>query len=95
MIVGGNRIESATVLWTAGVAPSPILAKLGVKTDQAGRVCVGPFLDVPDKPGIFVVGDAAAVIVGPRGLNHNLDGAPGEGEYSPQSGSGLAMRRPR
>ena len=48
VIVGGNRIESATVLWTAGVAPSPILTKLGVKTDQAGRVCVGPFPDVPD-----------------------------------------------
>ena len=35
VIVGGNRIESAMVLWTAGVAPSPILAKFGVKTDQA------------------------------------------------------------
>jgi NADH dehydrogenase len=31
LIVGGNRIESATVLWTAGVAPSPILSMLDVK----------------------------------------------------------------
>jgi NADH:ubiquinone reductase (H+-translocating) len=60
VIVAGKRIESATVLWTAGVAPSPILSTLGVATDHAGRVCIGPFLEIPDKPGIFVVGDAAA-----------------------------------
>src|SRR5215469_8140904 len=53
-IVAGKRIESATVLWTAGVAPSPIVSTLGVNTDHAGRVCVGPFLEIPDKPGIFV-----------------------------------------
>jgi NADH dehydrogenase len=68
VIAAGKRIESATVLWTAGVAPSPILSMLGVKTDHAGRVCVGPFLDVPDKPGIFVVGDAATVTQGRRPL---------------------------
>ena len=28
VIVAGKRIESATVLWTAGVAPSPILSML-------------------------------------------------------------------
>ena len=39
--VGGELIKSATVLWTAGVAPSPIVKMLGVKTDRAGRVCVG------------------------------------------------------
>lgn len=60
VIVAGKRIESGTVLWTAGVAPSPLLSMLGVETDHAGRVCVGPFLDISDKPGIFVVGDAAA-----------------------------------
>jgi NADH dehydrogenase len=68
VIVAGKRIESATVLWTAGVAPSPILGMLGVNTDHAGRVCVGPFLDIPDKPGVFVVGDAAAVTQGGRPL---------------------------
>jgi NADH:ubiquinone reductase (H+-translocating) len=60
VIVAGKRIESATVLWVAEVAPSPILSTLGVTTDHAGRVCIGPFLEIPDKPGIFVVGDAAA-----------------------------------
>src|SRR6516162_3288255 len=33
VIAGGNRIPSATVLWTAGVAASPIPKMLGTKTD--------------------------------------------------------------
>jgi NADH:ubiquinone reductase (H+-translocating) len=62
VIADGKRIPSATVLWTAGVAPSPLLKLLGAKTDRAGRVSVGPFLDVPDVPGVFVVGDASSVV---------------------------------
>jgi len=81
VIVAGNRIESATVLWTAGVAPSPILSTLGVTTDHAGRVCVGPFLEVPDKPGIFVVGDAAAAMQGGRPLPGVAQVAIQQGRY--------------
>jgi glycine/D-amino acid oxidase-like deaminating enzyme len=33
--VGGKRIESGTVLWTAGVSPSPLVKMLGVATDRA------------------------------------------------------------
>jgi NADH:ubiquinone reductase (H+-translocating) len=60
--VGGKRIDSGTVLWTAGVSPSPIVKMLGVATDRSGRACVGPFLNVADSRGIFVVGDAATLI---------------------------------
>jgi NADH:ubiquinone reductase (H+-translocating) len=45
------------VLWTAGVAASPIPKMLGTKTDRAGRALVDPFLKVVDAPGVFVVGD--------------------------------------
>src|SRR6516164_2069795 len=61
VIVGGDRIPSATVLWTAGVAASPLPQMLGTKTDRAGRALVDPFLEVGDAPGVFVVGDAASV----------------------------------
>jgi NADH dehydrogenase len=60
-LVSGQRIESATVLWTAGVAPAPILKALHVETDRGGRVRVSPNMEVPQRPGIFVVGDAAAL----------------------------------
>src|SRR5215471_5156078 len=46
VIAGGSRIPSATVLWTAGVAASPIPKMLGTKTDRAGRALVDPFLKV-------------------------------------------------
>src|SRR5207248_10826439 len=61
VIAAGNRIPSATVLWTAGVAASPVVKMLGTATDRAGRALVSPFLDIPDAPDVFVVGDAASV----------------------------------
>jgi NADH dehydrogenase len=30
--------------------------------DRAGRALIGPFLDIPEAPDVFVVGDAAAMI---------------------------------
>jgi NADH:ubiquinone reductase (H+-translocating) len=59
VIIAGKRLESATVLWTAGVAPSPVLKLLNAETDRAGRVCVTPFLALPSHESVFVVGDAA------------------------------------
>ncbi|HTB12051.1 MAG TPA: NAD(P)/FAD-dependent oxidoreductase [Bryobacteraceae bacterium] len=61
LIVGGERIFSKTVIWTAGVAPSPAGKWLGVPTDRAGRVRIQPDLTVPDHPEIFVVGDTASL----------------------------------
>src|SRR5262249_21379721 len=62
VVAGGRRIPSATVLWTAGVAASPIPKMLGTKTDRAGRALVDPFLKVVDAPGVFVAGDAASLM---------------------------------
>jgi len=62
VVAGGTRIPSATVLWTAGVAASPVPRMLGGKTDRAGRALVDSFLKVDDAPGVFVVGDAASVV---------------------------------
>jgi NADH:quinone reductase (non-electrogenic) len=81
VIVAGKRIESATVLWTAGVASSPILSMLGVNTDRAGRDCMGPFLNLPDKPEVFVIGDAAAATQGGRTLPGVAQVAIQQGRY--------------
>src|SRR5438876_10802894 len=58
---GGERIASKTVIWTAGVAPSPAGKWLAVETDRAGRVKVQPDCSVPGHPEIFVVGDTASL----------------------------------
>jgi NADH:ubiquinone reductase (H+-translocating) len=62
VVAAGERIPSATVLWTAGVAASPVVKMLGTTMDRAGRALVGPFLDISEAPDVFVVGDAAAMI---------------------------------
>jgi NADH:quinone reductase (non-electrogenic) len=61
VIAAGVRIPSATVLWTVGVSASPVVKMLGTKTDRAGRVSVGAFMDIPEAPNVFVVGDAATI----------------------------------
>ena len=62
--VGSERIAAGTVLWTAGVAASPVTSTLGVPRDRAGRVIVEKDLSVPGHPDAFVVGDAAASVDG-------------------------------
>jgi NADH dehydrogenase len=81
VIAGGSRIPSATVLWTAGVAASPIPRMLGTKTDRAGRALVDPFLRVLDAPGVFVVGDAASVIQNEHPVPGVAQAAIQEGRY--------------
>jgi NADH:ubiquinone reductase (H+-translocating) len=61
VIVGGERIFSKTVIWTAGVTPSAAGKWLKVETDHAGRVRIKNDLSVPERPEIFVVGDTAAL----------------------------------
>jgi len=61
VVAGGERSASKTVIWTAGVAPSPVGKWLDVATDRAGRVRSQPDLSVPEHPEIFVVGDSATL----------------------------------
>jgi NADH dehydrogenase len=81
VVAGGNRIPSATVLWTAGVAASPIPKMLGTKTDRAGRALVDPFLKVVDAPGVFVVGDAASIMQNEHPVPGVAQAAIQEGRY--------------
>jgi NADH:ubiquinone reductase (H+-translocating) len=60
-IVDGERVASKTVIWTAGVAPSPAGLWLKAATDRAGRVRVLPDLTVAGHPEIFVIGDTATL----------------------------------
>jgi len=61
VVVAGERIQSKSVIWTAGVAPSPAGKWLQVETDHAGRVRIQNDLAVPGHPEIFVIGDTASL----------------------------------
>jgi NADH dehydrogenase len=56
---GTERIVAGTVLWTAGVAASPLVKSLNAPLDRAGRVLVSHDLSIPGHPEVFVIGDAS------------------------------------
>jgi NADH dehydrogenase len=79
VVIAGERIASKTVIWTAGVAPSPAGKWLSVETDRAGRVRIQKDLTVPGHPEIFVVGDTAS-------LDQNGKPLPGVAQVAMQQG---------
>src|SRR3984885_13353901 len=81
VVASGKRIPSATVIWTAGVAPSPLVKQLGRKSDRAGRAAVGPFMEVESVAGVFVVGDASSVMFNGRPVPGVAQAAIQQGRY--------------
>jgi NADH dehydrogenase FAD-containing subunit len=79
IVVGGERIATMNIVWTAGVAPSPAGKWLGAETDRAGRVRVQNDLSVPGHPEIFVIGDTMT-------LNQNGKPLPGVAQVAIQQG---------
>ncbi|UFS98764.1 NAD(P)/FAD-dependent oxidoreductase [Nocardia huaxiensis] len=59
-LTNGEVIPTRTVVWTAGVAPSPLAGHLGADTVK-GRIVAAADLTVPGLPGVWACGDAAAV----------------------------------
>jgi NADH:ubiquinone reductase (H+-translocating) len=59
VIIGGERLEAGTVIWTAGVEVPRLAEWLGAEANKKGQVKVEPDLRVPGHPEIFVTGDAA------------------------------------
>ena len=60
VVINGNRVDSTSVLWAAGVTASPAASWLRAEADNAGRAKVTDSLGVPGVPDVFVIGDAAA-----------------------------------
>ncbi|MEU5658472.1 NAD(P)/FAD-dependent oxidoreductase [Streptomyces sp. NPDC047737] len=56
----GRVLPCRTLIWTAGVAASPLVATLGAETVR-GRLAVTPEMSVPGNDSVFALGDAAAV----------------------------------
>jgi NADH:quinone reductase (non-electrogenic) len=94
VVAGGKRIPSATVLWTAGVAASPVVKTLGIPTDRAGRLPVDQFLMVPGVSDVFAVGDVAALSQDGRPLPGVAQVAIQQGRYVGRVISGQLKGRP-
>src|SRR6478609_8180669 len=62
----GETLSTCTVVWTAGVAPQPILRELDLPLDERGRVPVDSHLKVEGLDSVWAIGDCAAA-PDPRG----------------------------
>ena len=60
-LAGGETIPAGTLVWAAGAKAAALTAALGLPTARQGRIVVGPTLQVPGHPDVYVVGDAAWV----------------------------------
>ena len=56
----GLTIPAATLIWTAGVKPSPVVAALPCPKEK-GRIVADEYLQVPGFTGLWTAGDCAAV----------------------------------
>lgn len=83
VVIGSERVWAKTVVWTAGVAPSPAGKWLGTAVDRAGRVQIQSDLTVPGHPDVFVIGDTAA-------LEQNGQPLPGVAQVAMQQGRYVA-----
>jgi NADH dehydrogenase len=57
--IGHERIETATVIWAAGIQASDLNRQLQGCLDSMGRIYVEPDLSLKKNPNIFIAGDQA------------------------------------
>jgi NADH dehydrogenase len=56
----GTSLRTNVLVWTAGVSPNPLLELLDCSKER-GRLVTNEFLEVTDYPGVWALGDCAAV----------------------------------
>jgi NADH:quinone reductase (non-electrogenic) len=54
-------IPSYTVIWTAGVTPSKLIAELPCEHDRGHRIITNSYLEVPGYNGVYALGDCASI----------------------------------
>ena len=57
----GEVIPAHTLVWGAGLQGNSLVKSLGIELQRGDRIAVGPDLELPGHPGVFVVGDIAAI----------------------------------
>jgi NADH dehydrogenase len=57
----GEELFTSTFVWAAGTAPSPILARLDLPRTKTGKIDVDATMAVRGHPGLWAVGDSAAI----------------------------------
>jgi len=61
VLTTGERVETHTVVWAAGIAPNPMIAKIGLPTNERGYIECERDLRVKGFDNVWAIGDSAAV----------------------------------
>ncbi len=61
VVLEDGELRARTLVWTAGTAPNPLLKLLALERNQRGAVTVSSTLSVPGHPGVWALGDCAAI----------------------------------
>lgn len=56
----GSSVVAHTLVWTAGTSPHPLLSSLPCQKER-GRIFVDEYMEVPESPGVWALGDCAAI----------------------------------
>ncbi|EXX87771.1 NADH dehydrogenase [Paenibacillus darwinianus] len=60
-----DPVASDVTIWTAGIQPIPLVQQLNLPKDSGGRLVINEYHQLPDYPGVFVVGDCASLPFSP------------------------------
>jgi len=58
----GQTIPTRTVIWVAGVKPVAVVESLPFEKAKGGRIMVNQYMEVPESPGVYVLGDCAYLL---------------------------------
>jgi NADH dehydrogenase len=64
VVLDNREIAAGTLVWTAGTTPHPLMRAAGLETDKHGAAMVDSTLAITGKPGLWALGDCAAVVDG-------------------------------
>ena len=60
-LASGDVIPAHTLVWGAGLQGNALVQSLGIELQRGNRIAVGPDLELPGYPGVYAVGDIAAI----------------------------------
>lgn len=66
-LADGTSLDTSTIVWSAGVQPSPALAAAALPHGKGGAIVTDAEMRVPGFPGVWAIGDAAAIPDGAGG----------------------------
>jgi NADH dehydrogenase len=60
-LASGEVIPAHTLVWGAGLQGNSLVQSLGIELQRGNRIGVGPDLELPGYPGVYAIGDLAAI----------------------------------